>query len=71
MSPESLTERFITLETKIAYQEKVIADLNGVIIEQSRSLDSVERRLRRLEERSKDADEDGRREFPAEKPPHY
>ena len=70
MSPESITERFITLETKVAYQENLIADLNHVIIGQSRSLDLVELRLKRLEERLKE-DADGRREFPVEKPPHY
>ena len=50
--------RFVTLETKIAYQEKVIADLNDVVVEQGRSFEKLEQLL-------------GHFDVPAEKPPHY
>ncbi len=62
-------DRFMVLETKVAYQDKLIADLNDVIVEQNRTIEALERRLGRLEkflaERSEDID-------PAqEEPPHY
>lgn len=61
--------RFVTLETKIAYQEKVIADLNDVVIEQGRSCEKLARRVTRLEQQLEQLL--GQFDVPAEKPPHY
>lgn len=61
--------RFVTLETKIAYQEKVIADLNDVVVEQSRTFEKLTRRLTRLEQQIEQLL--GQFDVPAEKPPHY
>jgi len=71
MSDPSRDERrFVTLETKIAYQEKVIADLNDVIVEQGRDFEKLVRRMTRLEQQIEQLlgtlDTS-----PAEKPPHY
>jgi len=61
--------RFVTLETKIAYQEKTISDLNEVVIEQSRASEKLMRRLTRLEQQVEQLL--GHHDAPAEKPPHY
>jgi len=61
--------RFVTLETKIAYQEKVIADLNDVVIERGREFDKLVRRITRLEQQVEQLL--GQFDVPAEKPPHY
>ena len=61
--------RFIQLETKIAYQEKTIAELNEVVVELNQLTSDLARRLDRLE-RWVQA-ELGPREMPNEKPPHY
>jgi uncharacterized coiled-coil protein SlyX len=61
--------RFVTLETKIAYQEKVIADLNDVVVEQGRSFEKLARRVNRLEQQLELLL--GQIDVPAEKPPHY
>lgn len=61
--------RFVTLETKIAYQEKAIADLNEVVIEQGRAFEKVVRRLIRLEQQVEQLL--GQLDVPVEKPPHY
>jgi uncharacterized coiled-coil protein SlyX len=37
--------RLLTLETKLAYQDKLIEDLNDVVIEQRREVDDLRRRL--------------------------
>jgi SlyX protein len=62
-------QRFVTLETKLAYQEKMIADLNEVIVDQSRDLDDMRRRVGALERYAKEHLEP--RSVPNEKPPHY
>ena len=61
--------RFVTLETKLAYQEKTIADLNEVVVEQSRTFDKLTRRITRLEQQVEQLL--GQHDSPAEKPPHY
>ncbi len=61
--------RFIQLETKVAYQDKLIAELNEVVIERTYALDALTRRLEALEKLLREPPgEPG----PAnEKPPHY
>ena len=61
--------RFVTLETKIAFQEKTIADLNDVVVEQSRTFEKLTRRITRLEQQFEQLL--GQHDVPAEKPPHY
>ena len=61
--------RFVTLETKIAYQEKAIADLNDVVVEQGRAFEKLVRRVTRLEQQLEQLL--GQFEVPVEKPPHY
>ena len=69
MSNESAQEtRFIQLETKIAYQEKLISELNEVVLAHTRALDRMEIRVKQLEAML--------RESPGgplghEPPPHY
>jgi SlyX protein len=62
-------QRFVTLETKLAYQEKTIADLNDVIVEQARELADLRRRFEVLERFAKEHLE--ARSVSNEKPPHY
>jgi uncharacterized coiled-coil protein SlyX len=61
--------RLVALETKIAYQEKTIAELNQVVIELNRELAEFARRVHALERVVRSDVE--RREMPNEKPPHY
>ncbi len=66
---EALEQRFVTLETKLAYQEKTIIDLNDVVVAQSRQVDKLERRVAALEQQI--ALLLGQEETTQEKPPHY
>lgn len=59
----------IRLETKIAYQDKLLLDLNDVVVELNRSVSDLSRRLVAVERLL--SAELGRREMPNEKPPHY
>lgn len=70
MSEDSTHEsRLLKLEEKIAYQDKIIAELNDVVVTLNRSVDSMGKRLESLERAIRG--ELGAREQPNEKPPHY
>lgn len=63
------SERFLRLETKVAYQEKLLEEFNEVLIEQRKVCDALERRVAEIEKLIREGtDSVG----PAlEKPPHY
>lgn len=59
----------VRLETKIAYQDKLLAELNEVVVDLNRAVTDLTRRLVTVERLL--STEFGRREMPNEKPPHY
>jgi uncharacterized coiled-coil protein SlyX len=61
--------RLLKLEEKVAYQDKLIADLNDVVVSLNREVDALSVRLRSVE--STLGSELGARDVPNEKPPHY
>jgi len=61
-------ERFVLLETKIAYQEKLISDLSDVLAEHSQTIDRMELRVRRLEQALR---ENTGEPVGHDRPPHY
>jgi len=68
-SPAAIEERFVLLETKIAYYEKTNHDLNEVVIAQGREIDGLRLRLEALERQLRNLDEG--EAIPHERPPHY
>ncbi|HEX5055231.1 MAG TPA: SlyX family protein [Gammaproteobacteria bacterium] len=65
-------ERIIELETKVAYQEDAIQQLNDIVAEQQRKLDRVESSLKTLAVKFQDVSEGISNINPLhEKPPHY
>jgi SlyX protein len=66
------TARLDTLETRIAYQDEVIEDLNKTVIAQWKEIDRLSRQVTRLIEQSAQAAEGGSvnpRDEPP--PPHW
>lgn len=61
--------RLLALEEKVAYQDKLIAELNEVVVKLNLSASSLEGRMKELERLF--GTELSRREMPNEKPPHY
>jgi uncharacterized coiled-coil protein SlyX len=64
----------IRLESKIAFQEKAIADLNEALINQTRTVLELQRRIELLEKLVRGINqrlEDKTEPLPYEKPPHY
>jgi SlyX protein len=61
-------DRFIELETKIAYLENYINELNGVVIEQDSAIKKLSTEYNELK---KQISEDKEALPEGEKPPHY
>lgn len=61
--------RLLKLEEKVAYQDKLIADLNEVVVSLHRAANDLSVRLRNIEGSLRS--ELGARDVPNEKPPHY
>jgi uncharacterized coiled-coil protein SlyX len=61
--------RLLKLEEKVAYQDKLIAELNDVVVSLHRATDALSSRLQTVERELRS--ELGARDMPNEKPPHY
>ena len=68
MSEKRITE----LETKVAYQEHTIQELNEVIYKQQQQMDAIEIKCQHLMDRIQSLSESSPSEQPSnERPPHY
>ena len=65
-----LATRLAELELRIAEQDRVIADLNEMVVSQWRKIDHLERRLGELREEF-DTAAAARHDGPEPPPPHY
>lgn len=66
---KEIDDRFMKLETKFAYQEEFVSQLQEVVVEQAKTIDKLEREVKLLAEKIKDMD--SQEEIPNRKPPHY
>lgn len=69
MRDAETTERFILLETKIAYQEKLLQELSDLLREKGLALERLALRVQRLEHAAQGEGES--EPLPHERPPHY
>ena len=70
MTGRERDSRIVELELRIAEQDRVIADLNEMVVGQWRKIDALERRLGELREEF-DSANIGRSDAPEPPPPHY
>lgn len=70
---ENTSDTRIEVESKIAFIERAVDDLNDVILDQARSFEALEARLAKLEARLHEVDHSQGGEFDPleERPPHY
>ena len=70
--PDSVSSRIEALEVRVAYQDKVIEDLNQTVIDQWKKIDALRRQLAELLDRV-EVVEDGAAgpRAPEPPPPHY
>jgi SlyX protein len=64
-------ERFITLETRVAYLEHTIEELSGVVAEQAREIEKLKTENAELANRERELHEALEGEIPNRRPPHY
>jgi SlyX protein len=70
MAEKELSERIDALESRLAYQDQTIEQLNETITAQWKQIDALTRQLAALSERLQEAEAE--RPAPGnERPPHY
>jgi uncharacterized coiled-coil protein SlyX len=69
MTSAEISERFMLLETKVAYQEKLLDDLNQVLLERGRQVDDLSRQLQSALDTLRSTLKDPKPGH--EPPPHY
>jgi SlyX protein len=62
--------RFLALETRVAYQEREIAELNGVVFQHQRTIDVLQAHLLKTSAQLRELGIAGD-DSPNQKPPHY
>lgn len=68
MNSAAIEERFVLLETKLAYYDKTIADLNDVVVAQGREIEALRLAFEALQRQLGALELE---EPAAEVPPHY
>jgi uncharacterized coiled-coil protein SlyX len=70
MDTKEIEKRFIDLETKFAYLEDYVQQLQGVVVEHTKTIDKLLTKNKLLEEKLTEVFESSG-EIPNRKPPHY
>jgi SlyX protein len=68
---KDLSERIDTLESRLAYQDHTIEQLNETITAQWKQIDMLTRKLATLTERLQEAEANRSAAPASERPPHY
>lgn len=70
MSAADEEQRFQRLETRVAYQEKELAELNDVVFQQQRALDALGQQVKKMSEQLRELGWTGD-DSKDQRPPHY
>ena len=70
MTEEEIEKRFITLETKCAYLEDFVSDLQEAVVSQGKEIDRLKVENKFMAEKISELMENAE-EIPNRKPPHY
>jgi uncharacterized coiled-coil protein SlyX len=71
-APDPREERLVALELLVTHLERDLGALNSALLDQQKQIDSLKRKISRLEERlTQIPDDGGPRELGDERPPHY
>ena len=66
-----MEDRIVHLETKISYQESLIADLNDTVVDQQKEIGRLKTVTERLKARLDELQEHAGESLPHTRPPHY
>lgn len=70
MTDKEVEDKFIALETKIAYLEEFTSELQNVVVEHTKTIDRLTTANRLMSEKITELIENSE-EIPNRKPPHY
>ena len=70
MTDKEIEDKFIALETKIAYLEQFTSELQNVVVEHTKTIDRLTTANRLMSEKITELIENSE-EIPNRKPPHY
>lgn len=70
MTDKETEEKFIALETKIAYLEQFTSELQNVVVEHTKTIDRLTTANKLMSEKITELIENSE-EIPNRKPPHY
>ncbi len=70
---QDIQDLIIDIQTKMAFQEETIDQLNDVIIQQQKAIDKLQRQLLQLDKKVREESQQWQHDGAAqdEKPPHY
>lgn len=72
MSESEIQARLEALEVRVAYQDRTIEDLNGVVTAQWKQLDDLTKQMARMADRLRNIEENAPSSGePEPPPPHY
>jgi SlyX protein len=71
MNDGEVTARIEALEVRIAHQDRTIEDLNALLTDQWRRIESLTRQIERMAERLQRVEDTSPPDAPDPPPPHY
>jgi SlyX protein len=63
-------DRFVAIETKFAYEEQFVSDLQIEVVEQGKKIQKLSEELKLISEKLRDV-LDSQEDIPNRRPPHY
>ena len=72
MNEAETASRIVTLEVRVAHQDRVIEDLNTLVTEQWKQIDALAKQVQRMTDRLQRVEENApSSDTPEPPPPHY
>jgi len=72
MNEAETASRIVALEVRVAYQDRVIEDLNALVTEQWKQIDALAKQVERMTDRLQRVEENSpSSDAPEPPPPHY
>jgi len=72
MNEAETASRIVTLEVRVAHQDRVIEDLNTLVTEQWKQIDALAKQVERMTDRLQRVEENApSSDAPEPPPPHY
>ena len=68
---KEIEEKIISLETKLAYMEDFVNQIQNVAVEQAKTIDKFQKEIKLMSDRIREMSNTMEGDIPNRKPPHY